>query len=58
MADGEFTRQSRWKFVVQVAVSGVVLVGCLIIILTNKYSDATMKWALGLVGVVIGYWLR
>jgi len=58
MADGEFTQQARWKFVVQVAVSGVVLVGCLIIILTNKYSDPTMKWAFGLVGVVIGYWLR
>jgi hypothetical protein len=37
MADGEFTEQARWKFVMQVAVSGAVLIGCLVIILTNKY---------------------
>lgn len=58
MAGEEFSEQARWKFIVQVTVSGIILMASLVIILSNKYPDATMKWAFGLVGVVIGYWLR
>jgi hypothetical protein len=58
MAGEEFSEQARWKFIVQVIVSGVILIASLVIILSNSYPDATMKWAFGLVGVVIGYWLR
>ena len=28
------------------------------IILSGGYPDAHLKWAFGMVGVVIGYWLR
>jgi hypothetical protein len=58
MDSGQFTTHERWKFVVQTVVSAIILIACLVVILSNGYPDATMKWAFGLVGVVIGYWLR
>jgi hypothetical protein len=58
MADETFTSKERWMFVARVVVS-VTLLGCsLYVILVNTYPDATMKWAFGIAGLVIGYWLR
>jgi hypothetical protein len=58
MADGEFTTRERWLFVVRVAVSAIALVVSLFVILSGAYPDATVKWAFGMAGLVIGYWLR
>lgn len=54
----QFTPKERWIFVARVSVSAVFLVASLVVILSNKYPDATIKWAFGIAGLVIGYWLR
>jgi hypothetical protein len=58
MADETFTTKERWTFVARVVVSAILLASSLVVILSNKYPDATMKWAFGIAGLVIGYWLR
>ena len=58
MADDTFTTKERWMFVARVVVSAILLASSLVVILSNKYPDATMKWAFGIAGLVIGYWLR
>jgi len=58
MADETFTTKERWTFVVRVSVSAILLISSLFVILSNKYPDATAKWAFGIAGLVIGYWLR
>lgn len=58
MADDTFTTKERWMFLARVIVSAVLLTSSLVVILSNKYPDATMKWAFGIAGLVIGYWLR
>jgi len=55
---GEFTIEQRWTFVARVVISIVILSSGIYIIMHDSYSDAVVKWAIGAVGVVIGYWLR
>ncbi len=54
----EFTIEQRWNFVARAFVSVVVLSAGIFVILHGSYPDAIVKWAIGVVGVVIGYWLR
>ena len=30
----------------------------LYIVLTDNYDEATKKWAFGIIGAIMGYWLR
>lgn len=53
-----FTPQQRWLFVARAAVSAIILAAGLLIILSGAYSDTTSEWAAGMIGLVIGYWLR
>ena len=46
------------KLMVQIFVSGAVLLVSLYVILSNSYPDSYAKWAFGMVGLVLGYWLR
>ena len=46
------------KLIAQIAVTLIVLGASLWVILSGRYSDSYVKWAMGLVGVVIGYWLK
>ncbi len=48
----------RARFAIRVTVSFVVLVVALFVITKNGYPDATVKWAYGSIGIVLGYWLR
>jgi hypothetical protein len=41
-----------------VALSAAALVAALFIILSNSASGESQKWAYGVVGVVLGYWLK
>ena len=41
----------------QVIVSLVVLGAALYVILSKKYPDDVQKWAFGVVGMIVGYWL-
>ena len=41
----------------QVFISLIVLAAALFVILSKKYESDTQKWAFGIVGTVVGYWL-
>jgi hypothetical protein len=51
------TRQD-WLVLTRIAVSLSVLVMAGIVILSNAYPDSHLKWAFGVVGVILGYWLK
>lgn len=48
----------RVKLLVQISLSAVILGASLMVILSNAYPESHSKWAFGMVGLVIGYWLR
>ena len=48
----------RAKFLVQVTVSMLVLISGLFVVLSGSYDDSFNKWAFGIIGIVVGYWLR
>jgi Na+/H+ antiporter NhaA len=55
---GEFSTAERWSFLVRTAVTGILLVAGLYILINGTYPDSTVKWAIGALGLVAGYWLR
>jgi len=54
----EDTWRIRTILIVRIGISAVALLAALYVILSNKYSDADVKWAFGIIGLIIGYWLR
>lgn len=56
--DPQFIQKERWMLVVRLVVSALFGGASLYVILSNHYPDATSKWAIGIVGLVVGYWLR
>ncbi len=48
----------RTQVVVQIIISVVVLAAALYVILEGSYPDKYAMWAFGMVGLVVGYWLR
>jgi len=45
------------KLIVRIVFSFVLLILCLILVLGN-YPDDHKKWAFGIIGLILGYWLR
>ena len=43
--------------IMRALISLVVLAAALYVILSNKYEDDVKKWAFGVVGLIVGYWL-
>jgi hypothetical protein len=43
--------------IMRIVISLVVLGSSLYVILSNKYPTDTLKWAFGIIGVIVGYWL-
>jgi hypothetical protein len=43
---------------IRIAISAVILAASLYVILSQKFSDDSSKWAFGMIGLVVGYWLR
>lgn len=55
----EFSGRDRWYFVARAALSAVLIVACLYVILFKENPpDALTKWAIGIAGLIVGYWLR
>jgi hypothetical protein len=48
----------RAKLIVRAGVSGAVLGAAMFVLLHGGYSDSSEKWAIGAIGIVLGYWLR
>lgn len=49
---------NRINLFVKIAVSTIVLAASLYVILSQKFPDDYNKWAFGMTGLVVGYWLR
>jgi hypothetical protein len=47
-----------WLILTRIGVSVTVLLSALAAILWNSYPDSHLKWAFGVVGVILGYWLK
>ena len=43
--------------VMSVVVSLVLLAGALYVVLSGTYDQDTQKWAMGIVGMIVGFWL-
>ena len=48
----------RATFLVRLGISVVLLVAALFVVLSGSYDDSFNKWAFGIIGIVVGYWLR
>jgi hypothetical protein len=48
----------RDNFFAKIGISGVVLLAGVYVMLSKKSSPDTVKWAVGIIGIVIGYWLK
>jgi uncharacterized membrane protein len=55
---GRHTPSAFSEQLMPVALSAVALVAALFIILSNSSSGEIQKWAYGVVGIVLGYWLK
>ena len=44
--------------VMQIMISFVLLAAALYVILSKKFDVDTQKWAFGIVGTIVGYWLK
>jgi hypothetical protein len=53
--DAEMAKMKLWM---QIIVSGVMLVAALFVLMSGKYDEALVKWSIGIIGLVVGYWLR
>lgn len=45
------------RFWVIVAFSAIIVGVALYIVLSKNYTDEYVKWAFGMIGIIIGYWL-
>ena len=53
----QLTRQD-WLVLARIGFTAFVLLMAGIVILSNSYPDSHLKWAFGIVGVILGYWLK
>jgi hypothetical protein len=42
----------------RVAISGLLLLAALWIILSRRYASTEKHWAYGIIGTILGFWLR
>lgn len=58
-APGEKASESETiKLRMQIVVSLTILGAGLWVLLSKNYDEAYIKWAIGTIGIVVGYWLR
>jgi len=54
----QWSTEVKHHFWVAAVFSGVVLVAALYVLLSERYPPETAKWATGVIGLVVGYWLH
>jgi hypothetical protein len=45
------------KQLIQAGISVVLLISCLVLIF-GGFADDCKKWAFGMIGIIVGYWLK
>ena len=48
----------RLYLLIRSLVTVLVLAVALFVVMKDGYPDATIKWAYGVIGILLGYWLR
>ena len=51
-------KDSLRVFIVQIFFSAGLLISAVYVLLKGGYDEATQKWAIGIIGLVLGYWLK
>ena len=51
-------RRTNWPLIMQIVLSLVLLAVGLCVILSKQYDAADTNWSYGIVGTVIGFWLK
>ena len=49
---------NRIKLYVKITISAIILVASLYVALSQKFPDEYNEWAFGMIGLIVGYWLR
>jgi uncharacterized membrane protein len=49
---------NRTILFIRIGLSAIILIASLWIILSQNFSSDADKWAFGMIGLVVGYWLR
>jgi uncharacterized membrane protein len=55
------TEEDRRKLIVlitQVAISSIIVAVGVIFLLFSDHDDSRTKWAIGVIGIILGYWLK
>jgi len=52
------SRADLVNLIIRASISSIVLAVALFVVVLDGYPDATIKWAYGAIGLVLGYWLR
>jgi hypothetical protein len=52
------SKKDKTKAIMAVVVSLIILLSALYIILSKTFPPETDKWAFGVIGVLLGYWLK
>ena len=51
-------RRTNWPLITQLLLSSVLLAVGLSVILSKQYDAADTNWSYGIIGTVIGFWLK
>ena len=52
------SESSRIILFIRMGISAIVLAASLYVVLSQQFSDDSSKWAFGMIGLIVGYWLR
>lgn len=47
-----------WRAAMQIALTAVLLGASLFVIMSHKYAPAQKHWAYGMIGTLLGFWLK
>lgn len=50
--------REKIRLYTRIAISSIILIAVLYVILSKAYPEDYTKWAFGIVGIVLGYWLK
>ena len=58
LEDSPTHRRRNVTRIVQIVLSGALLVPSLVVILIPGFDGSTKQWAFGLTGTILGFWLK
>jgi len=50
--------REKIRLYTRIAITSIILIAGLYIILSQAYQEDYTKWAFGIIGVIVGYWLK